>query len=67
MMDIQIGQEWIIERINNILIKVLASRTGKDKINKRLQEGIAAMPVMNGKDILLKLEDQSADHLLHII
>lgn len=51
MMDIAIGQEWIIEMINNILIEVLASIAEQEriKINTRQQEGIAAMPVMNGK------------------
>lgn len=51
MMDIAIGQEWIIEMINNILIEVLASIAEQEriKINTRQKEGIAAMPIRNGK------------------
>jgi len=44
-------QTWILEMINNILVEVMASIAEQErkKIHQRQIEGIAAMPVENGK------------------
>lgn len=55
MIDISEGQEWILEMINNILIKVLTSIAENERltIRSRQAEGLAAMPVdeISGKKI----------------
>ncbi len=40
------GQEWVLEMVNNILIEVLATIAEQEwnKIKKRREDGIAAMP-----------------------
>ena len=50
------GQEWIREMLNNILVEVLTTMAEQEvkKIDKRRAEGIAAMPVVNGKKISTK-------------
>ena len=50
------GQEWIKEMINNILIEVLTTIAEQEvkKIDRRRAEGIAAMPVVNGKKVSTK-------------
>lgn len=50
------GQEWIQEMINNILIEVLTTIAEQEvkKIDKRRAEGIAAMPIINGKKVSTK-------------
>lgn len=50
------GQEWIADMINNMLIEVLTTIAEQEvkKIDKRRAEGIAAMPVINGKKVSLK-------------
>lgn len=50
LMDFQ-GQEWIFDMINNILIEVMGSiaENEREKILERQKEGIAAMPIVNGK------------------
>ena len=50
------GQEWIKEMVNNILIEVLTTIAEQEvkKIDRRRAEGIAAMPVVNGKKVSLK-------------
>ena len=50
------GQEWIAEMINNMLIEVLTTIAEQEvkKIDRRRAEGIAAMPVVNGKKVSLK-------------
>lgn len=47
MVDIQQGQEWILDMINNILIEVLTSIAENERqtIRQRQAEGIAAMPI----------------------
>lgn len=44
MIDIQPGQEWLIEMINNLLIEVLSTMAEQERINikTRQAEGIAA-------------------------
>ena len=50
------GQEWIKEMINNILIEVLTTIAEQEvrKIDRRRAEGIAAMPIVNGKRMSTK-------------
>jgi DNA invertase Pin-like site-specific DNA recombinase len=45
------GQSWVLELVNNLLIEVLGTiaEQEREKILKRQKEGIAAMPVVNGK------------------
>ena len=55
LIDFQ-GQEWLFEMINNILIEVMSSLAQEEveKREKRQKEGIAAMPVVDGKRISLR-------------
>lgn len=50
------GQEWIADMINNMLIEVLTSIAEQEvrKIDARRAEGIAAMPIVNGKKVSSK-------------
>ena len=50
------GQEWIADMINNMLIEVLTTIAEQEvkKIDKRRAEGIAAMPIVDGKKISTK-------------
>ena len=50
------GQEWIADMINNMLIEVLTTIAEQEvkKIDRRRAEGIAAMPIINGKKVSLK-------------
>lgn len=50
------GQEWVMEMVNNILIEVLGAvaEQEREKILERQKEGIAAMPVVDGKRVSLK-------------
>lgn len=58
MTDINEGQEWILDMINNILIEVLTSISENERltIRSRQAEGLAAMPVdrASGKKISKK-------------
>ena len=50
------GQEWIADMVNNMLIEVLTSIADQElkKITKRREEGINAMPIVNGKRVSTK-------------
>ena len=50
------GQEWIADMINNMLIEVLTTIAEQEvkKIDRRRAEGIAAMPIVDGKKVSLK-------------
>lgn len=50
------GQEWIADMINNMLIEVLTTIAEQEvkKIDKRRAEGIAAMPIIDGKRVSSK-------------
>ena len=50
------GQEWIADMINNMLIEVLTTIAEQEvkKTDKRRAEGIAAMPVVDGKKVSTK-------------
>ena len=45
------GQSWVLEMVNNVLIEVMGSiaEQEREKILRRQEEGIAAMPVVDGK------------------
>lgn len=47
------GQDWIGEMVNNILIEVMGAmaQQEREKTEKRREEGIAAMPIVNGKRV----------------
>ena len=53
MNDFGEGQDWIVEMVNNVLIEVLSSIAEQERliIKQRQAEGIAAMPIVNGKKI----------------
>ena len=50
------GQDWIADMVNNILIEVMGAmaQQEREKTEKRREEGIAAMPVINGKKVSIK-------------
>ena len=50
LMEFPDGQNWVLEMANNILIEVLGTIAEQEwkKIKKRREEGIAAMPVVDG-------------------
>lgn len=56
MMDLPEGQEWVFEMINSILIEVMGSIAEQERltIKQRQAEGIAVMPVINGKKVSSK-------------
>lgn len=56
LMEFPEGQHWVMEMVNNILIEVLGTIAEQEwkKIKKRREEGIAAMPVVDGKKISAK-------------
>lgn len=56
LMEYPVGQEWVMEMVNNVLIEVLGAvaEQEREKILERQKEGIAAMPVVNGKRTSLK-------------
>ena len=49
-------QTWVLEMVNNILIEVLGAVAEQErkKTKQRQAEGIAAMPVVDGKKVSLK-------------
>jgi DNA invertase Pin-like site-specific DNA recombinase len=55
LIDFQ-GQEWIADMVNNILIEVMGAiaEQERDKIIERTNEGIQAMPVVDGKRVSTK-------------
>lgn len=55
LIDFQ-GQDWIADMVNNILIEVLGAiaQNEREKTRRRQREGIAAMPVVNGKRVSAK-------------
>lgn len=50
------GQDWIGDMVNNILIEVMGAmaQQEREKTEKRREEGIAAMPIINGKKVSTK-------------
>lgn len=53
LMELPKGQEWVFEMVNNILIEVLGTIAEQEwtKTKQRREEGIAAMPVVNGRKV----------------
>ncbi len=56
MIEYPAGQEWVMDMVNNILIEVLGAfaEQERENIRKRQAEGIAAMPVVEGKKVSKK-------------
>lgn len=57
LIEFPVGQEWVMEMVNNILIEVLGTIAEQEwkKIKRRQREGIAAMPVdENGRKVSSK-------------
>lgn len=53
LMDYPAGSEWVLDMVTNVLIEVLGAvaEQERNKINQRSAEGIAAMPVVNGRKV----------------
>ena len=56
MMEMPVGQEWVFDMVNNVLIEVLGAIAEQERITiqARREEGIAAMPVVDGKRVSAK-------------
>ena len=56
LMELPTEQAWVFEMVNSILIEVMGAMAEqeREKIEKRREEGIAAMPVVNGKRVSSK-------------
>lgn len=56
LMEFPDGQGWVLEMVNNILIEVLSTIAEQEwnKTKKRREEGVAAMPVVDGKKVSSK-------------
>ena len=56
MIEFPVGQEWVLELVNNILIEVIAAIAEQERktIKQRQREGIDAMPVVDGKRVSAK-------------
>lgn len=50
------NQDWVRDMVTNILVEVLAAMAEqeREKTQRRREEGIAAMPVVNGKKVSAK-------------
>lgn len=50
------GQDWVWDMVNNILIEVMGAiaQQEREKTKRRQEEGIAAMPIVNGKRVSSK-------------
>lgn len=53
MMEFPNEQNWVLEMVNNILIEVLGTIAEQEwkKIKQRREDGIAAMPVVDGRKV----------------
>ena len=56
LMELPAGQEWVFEMVNNILIEVLGTIAEQEwkKTKQRREEGIAAMPTVDGRKVSSK-------------
>lgn len=56
LMEVPKGQEWVFEMVHNILIEVLGTIAEQEweKTKKRREEGIEAMPIVNGRRVSSK-------------
>ena len=53
MMEFPVGQEWVFDMVNNVLIEVLGAIAEQERLTtlQRQREGIAAMPIVNGRRV----------------
>lgn len=56
MMEMPVGQEWVFDMVNNVLIEVLGAIAEQERITieARREEGIAAMPMIDGRRVSAK-------------
>ena len=56
LMEFPDGQNWVLEMVNNILIEVLGTIAEQEweKTKQRREEGIAAMPIVDGRKVSSK-------------
>ena len=56
LMELPAGQAWVFEMVNNILIEVLGTIAEQEwkKTKQRREEGIAAMPTVDGRKVSSK-------------
>lgn len=56
LMELPKGQEWVFDMVNNILIEVLGTIAEQEwkKTKQRREEGIEAMPIVDGKRVSSK-------------
>lgn len=56
LMELPKEQAWVFEMVNSILIEVMGAMAEqeREKIGKRRDEGIASMPIVNGKRVSTK-------------
>lgn len=56
MIEFPVGQEWVLEMVNNILFEVLSAIAEQERntIRKRQAEGIASMPIVDGRRVSSK-------------
>lgn len=56
LMEFPEGQGWVLEMVNNVLIEVLGTIAEQEwkKIKQRREDGIAAMPVVDGRKVSSK-------------
>ena len=67
LIDFQ-GQDWVGDMVNNILIEVMGAiaEQEREKIGKRRDEGIASMPIVNGKKVSAKTGKEYGRPLLDL-
>ncbi len=67
LIDFQ-GQEWLFDMVNNILIEVMGAiaENEREKILQRQKEGIAAMPIVNGKRVSAKTGKPMGNQTLEV-
>ena len=56
LIEFPVGQEWILDLVNNILVEVLSAVAEQERltIEERRKEGVAAMPVVDGRRVSSK-------------
>lgn len=56
LMELPKEQEWLAEMLNNIIIEVISTMAEREWVNtkKRREEGIAAMPIVDGRRVSSK-------------
>ena len=56
LIELPTEQKWVFDMVNSILIEVMGAiaEQEREKIGKRRDEGISAMPIVNGKRVSTK-------------